>query len=118
MTHTTVPVRPPAHQPRRAPRSVIVSTWAIPVMVVGQFAFLAFIPVAIMLINTFRDARSRALLGWVGALGVVYAVPFLMWVLNPQRAESLSKDIDPVFVGLIVAVSAVVLHRIHTQPKR
>lgn len=108
---------PLVQKTRRAPRSVIISTWAIPIMVVGQFAFLAFIPAAIMLTKTFRDPRSRSLRGWVGALGVVYAVPFLMWVLNPQRAESLSKDIHPVFVGLIVAVSAVVLLRIHTRRK-
>lgn len=125
MTKISVPTRPsemlassPAHPPRRAPRSVIVSTWAIPVMVVGQFAFLAFIPVAVMLRGTFRDARSRTLRGWVSALGIVYAVPFLLWVLNPERAESLSKDIHPAFVGLIVATSAVVLLKIHTQPKR
>ena len=54
---------------------------------------------------------------WVSALGVVYAVSFLLWVFNPQRAESLSKDIHPVFVAVIVAVSAVVLLRIHTQRK-
>ena len=48
----------------------------------------------------------------------MYAVPFLMWVLNPQRAESLSKEIHPVSVGLIVAVSAAVLLRIYTRPKR
>lgn len=113
----TIP-NPPAHLPRRAPRSVVISTWAIPIMVVGQFAFLAFIPAAIMLSGTFRDPRSRDLRGWVSVLGIVYAVPFLMWVLNPGRAESLSKDIDPVFVGLIVAASAAVLLRIYTRPKR
>ncbi len=32
-------------------------------MVVGQFAFLAFILTAIMLINTFRDPRRRDLRG-------------------------------------------------------
>lgn len=125
MNDTTVLTRPPetfpdlpAHLPHRAPRSVILSTWAIPLMVVGQFAFLAFIPAAIMLRSTFHDARSRNLRGWVSALGAVYAVPFLMWVLNPGRAESLSKDIHPVFVGLIVAASAAVLLRIYTRPKR
>ncbi|WP_216329356.1 hypothetical protein [Deinococcus aestuarii] len=45
-------------------------------------------------------------------------MPFLIWVLNPGRAESLSKDIHPAFVGLIVAVSAAVLLRIYTRPKR
>lgn len=98
----------------RTPRSVIVSAWAVPIMVLGQFSFLAVIPVAIMITKTFRDTRIRALRWWVGALGVVYAVPFLLWALNPDRAESLSKDIHPLFVGLIVAASAAVLLRIHT----
>lgn len=125
MNETTVSARPtelvttpPAHPPRWAPRPVIVSTWAIPLMVVGQFAFLAFIPVTVMLNSTFRDARSRDLRGWVSGLGIVYAVPFLMWVLNPGRAESLSKEIHPAFVGLIVAASAAVLFRIYTRSKR
>ena len=108
---------PLAHTPHRAPRSVIISAWAVPLMVVGQFAFLAVIPAAIMVGQTFRDPRRRSLRGWVSALGVVYAVSFLLWVFNPQRAESLSKDIHPVFVAVIVAVSAVVLLRIHTQRK-
>lgn len=101
----------------RTPRLIIVSAWAVPIMVLGQFSFLAVIPVAIMITKTFRDTRSRALRWWVGALGAIYAAPFLLWALNPDRAESLSKDIHPLFVGLIVAASAAVLLRIHT-PRR
>lgn len=101
----------------RTPRSVIVSAWAVPIMVLGQFSFLAVIPVAIMITKTFRDTGSRALRWWVGALGAIYGIPFLLWALNPDRAESVSKDIHPLFVGLIVAASAAVLLRIHTRRK-
>lgn len=115
--HTSSPTAT-INKPRRAPRAVIASAWAIPIMVLGQFAFLAVIPVAIMVTKTFRDTRSRALHWWVGALGAVYAAPFLLWAFNPDRAESLSKDIHPLFVSLILAVSAAVLLKIHTRPKR
>lgn len=104
-----------ASEDGRGSRSVVVSAWAVPIMVLGQFAFLAAIPVAIMVTKTFRDTKSRALRWWVGSLGAVYAVPFLLWTLNPNRAESLSKDIHPVFVGLIVAASAALLLKIHTR---
>jgi len=103
---------------RRAPRSVFIAAWAIPIMVVGQFAMLAIIPVAIVLIGTLRSARIRALRWWVGLLTLVYATPLAIFLLNPDRAQSLSKDISPVFVVLIVAVSAVVLVKLHTNRKR
>ena len=102
----------------RTPRSIIVSAWAVPIMVLGQFSFLAVIPVAIMITKTFRNTKLRALRWWAGTLGAVYAVPFLLWALDPDRAESLSKDIHPIFVGLIMAVSTAVLLRLHTRPKR
>lgn len=102
----------------RTARSVIVSAWAVPIMVLGQFAFLAVIPVAIMVTKTFQGTKSRASRWRVGTLGALYAIPFLLWALNPNRAESLSKDIHPVFVGLIVAISAAVLLKIHTRRKR
>lgn len=103
---------------RRISRPIIVSAWAVPVMVLGQFAFLAVIPVAVMVTQAFRDPASRPLRWWVGTLGAVYAAPLFLWILNPDRAESLSKDIHPMFVGLIVAAAAAVLLKIHTRPKR
>lgn len=105
-------------KPRRAHPVVAISAWAIPVLVVGQFALLAAVPVVLAVVFTLRDARSRALRWWAGALALTYATPLLIWALNPDRGQSLSKDISPIFVGLIVAFSAALLIKIHTRRKR
>lgn len=104
-----MPTAPAPARSRRTPRYVLVSAWAVPIMVLGQFAFLAVIPVALVLSGALRDPRLRELRWPAGLLAVVYATPFGIWLLNPDRAQSLSKDIHPGFVALIVAVSAVVL---------
>lgn len=89
---------------RRAPRSVIVSAWAVPIMVAGQFAMLAIVPVALVLIGTLRDARLKALRRGAIALTAAYAIPLALWAIGPERAQSLSKDMHPVFAAIIVAV--------------
>ena len=116
MTTATTTSETPAKL-RRAPRSVFIAAWAIPIMVVGQFAMLAIIPVAIVLIGTLRSARIRALRWWVGLLTLAYATPLALYAFNPDRAQSLSKDIDAVFVVGIVLASAVVLLKLHTNRK-
>jgi len=103
---------------RRTPIYLYISAWAVPVMVIGQFSMLAVVPVAIAAIATLVDARVRPLRWWAGLLAVVYAAPLTIWLLRPDGAQSLSKDMHPVFVGLIVAVSAVFLVKIHTRRKR
>lgn len=108
----------PVRKPRRAHPAIVISAWSIPVLVLGQFVFLAVIPVVVAMIVTLADARTRALRWWVGLLTTVYAAPFLYWALRPDRAQSLSKDISPVFVGLIMVASAVVLIKIYTRRKR
>ncbi|MGI5170285.1 hypothetical protein ACQEU3_38620 [Spirillospora sp. CA-253888] len=90
---------------RRLPRSVTVSSWAVPIMIVGQFAMLAIVPVAIALIGALRRTRDRAVRRAATILAVVYAVPLAIWVARPDGAPSLSKDMHPVFAGLIVAAS-------------
>ncbi|MFI6308145.1 hypothetical protein ACIBCH_40170 [Amycolatopsis thailandensis] len=89
---------------RRAPRSVIISAWAVPIMVLGQFAMLAVVPVALVLIGTLRDTRLRALRWGAIALTAAYATPLALWAIGPERAQSLSKDMHPVFAAIIVAV--------------
>jgi len=112
-TTTSTPVKL-----RRAPRSVFIAAWAIPIMVVGQFAMLAIVPLAIVVIGTVRSARIRALRWWVGLLALAYATPLALYAFNPDRAQSLSKDIDPIFVAGIVVASAIVLLKLHTNRKR
>ncbi|MEK8171796.1 hypothetical protein NKH77_27790 [Streptomyces sp. M19] len=51
-------------------------------------------------------------------LALVYAIPFAIWQLRPDGAPSLSKDIHPGFVGLIVAASAALLLVVHGVRRR
>lgn len=92
------------HPVRRAPLSVLVSAWAVPIMIVGQFAMLAIVPVALVLISTLRDTRLKALRWGAIALTAAYATPLALWAIGPERAQSLSKDMHPVFAAIIVTV--------------
>ena len=103
---------------RRARLYLVIAAWAVPVMVVAQFAMLAILPVAVIVIGSFVDARARGLRWWAGLLGASYATPLAIWLLRPDGAQSLSKDIHPVFVVLIVLVSAVLLVKIHRSRRR
>lgn len=114
----TTPVETPARRVRRTPLYAHIAAWAVPVMVLGQFAMLAIVPVALLLIASFADARVRALRWYTGLLAVLYATPLIIWIVRPDGAQSLSKDIHPVFVGLIVAASALLLVKIYTRRRR
>ncbi|MDX6260936.1 MAG: hypothetical protein QOH84_2624 [Kribbellaceae bacterium] len=94
----------------RTSKSVLVSACAIPVLVVGQFAMLAIVPVALVVSGTLRKEALRTLRPWAALLAAVYAIPLALWAIGPDRASSLSKDMHPVFVPLIsVAAVAVVV---------
>jgi hypothetical protein len=82
---------------------VHVAAWAVPVMVVGQFAMLAIAPLVYVLVSTGRDARLRPLRWWAAALGVAYATPLALWAIGPDRAPSLSKDMHPALAAVVVA---------------
>lgn len=107
---TTTPAvtsTPPAPaSARRVPRSVVISTWAVPVMVLGQFALLAVVPVGLVVRGVLRTTRLQHLRLPALLLAASWIAPLAVWILRPDRAESLSKDISPVFVALIVAASA------------
>ncbi|MBB5080177.1 hypothetical protein [Nonomuraea endophytica] len=91
---------------RRTPLAVTISAWAVPVMVIGQFAMLAIIPVVIALVGAFRHTRDR-LVRWTAAVvAASWTIPFVIWQVRPDGAPSMSKDIHPGFVALIVAASA------------
>lgn len=110
MTTVLAPARTP-----RAPRYLTISAWAVPIMVLGQFAFLAMIPVALVLYGALRNPHARDLRWPAALLTAAFATPLTIWLLRPDGAQSLSKDIHPVFVGLIVAASAVVLLKLWTH---
>jgi hypothetical protein len=120
-TMSETPATQPAvakRQPRRIPLYLTIAAWAVPVMVLGQFAMLAILPLALVVVAVFADARARGLRWWVGLLALAYATPLAIWLLRPDGAQSLSKDLDPVFVALIVTISAVLLLKIHWSRRR
>ncbi|MBU2666151.1 hypothetical protein KOI35_21870 [Actinoplanes bogorensis] len=92
--------------PLPSARSVAISAWSVPVLVVGQFAMVALIPVLIVLITVLRDARLHALRWWAVALAAVYATALILWAALPDRAPSLSKDLHPATATLIIATAA------------
>lgn len=116
MTTTLEPPR--ARSARRVPLSSTLSSWAVPVMVVGQFALLSGIPVAIALAGALRQVRDRAVRWTAALLAVTYALPLTVWLTRAAPAQSLSKDMHPAFAALMVVASAtliVTLHRARTR---
>ena len=103
---------------RRASRSVIISAWAVPALVLGQFAMMAVVPVALMIRGTLRDPHLRPLRWWAVAVAAAYATPLVMWAVGPDRAQSLSKDMDPVFLAPIVGTSAAFIVAFHVAARR
>ncbi|WP_435603519.1 hypothetical protein [Streptomyces sp. bgisy130] len=95
-----------------------ISSWAVPVMVVGQFALMAVLPVVIVLVGTHRFVRDRAARWAATLLAAAYAVPLVVWLVRPDGAQSLSKDMHPVFAGLTVATSAAVIVALHRARAR
>lgn len=102
----------------RTPLPVLIAAWSVPVLVLGQFALIAGIPIAIVLIGTLRDRRLRALRWWNGALTAVYVVPLVLWALRPNSAPSLSKYMSPIATALFVATGAAVAIAHHVLRRR
>ena len=102
---------------RRYPRNVVISLWSIPVLVIGQFAMLAIVPVLLVVIGSLRDARLQAIRPWSLALAAGYAIPLLSWLIRPDGAPSLSKDMHPVFVVLIAAAAVATLIRMYLRKR-
>ena len=103
---------------RRTPLFIHIAAWSVPVLMLGQFALLAVVPVAAIVIGTLVNARARALRWWAGLLGIVYAVPLGLWILRPDAAQSLSKDIHPALLTTVVVISAAFLIKVYTRRKR
>ena len=118
-TPSPQPVAPASERPRRrTPIHAHIAAWSVPVLVLGLFALVAAVPVAILVIASLADARVRALRWYTGLLGALYATPLVVWLVRPDGAASLSKDIHPVFVGLIVLASAALLAKIYTRRRK
>ncbi|PVE10017.1 hypothetical protein OIE62_03030 [Streptomyces scopuliridis] len=103
----------PTRTGRRVPLSVTVSAWAVPLMVVGQFALIAGVPVVIALVGALRRVPDRAVRRAATLVSVTFAIPLVVWLTRPDGAPSLSKDMHPGFAGLIVAASAALIVTLH-----
>ena len=115
---TTTPSGLTTRSPRRTPVYFHIAAWAVPALVLGDFALLAVVPVSMIAIGSRVDARVRTLRWPAGLLTVAYALPLALWIGNPDRAQSLSKDINPGLAALIVAASAVLLVTLYIRRKR
>jgi hypothetical protein len=87
--------------------STLVAAWAVPVMVAGQFGLLSGIPIAVVLVASLRDGRSKPLRWWSGALALAYATPLTMWLTGPSEAPSLSKYMDSPTTAALAAAGVV-----------
>ncbi|RBM06834.1 hypothetical protein [Streptomyces sp. PT12] len=107
-----------AREERRTPLVVTVPAWIAPLLVLTGFAFIAFVPVLITLVGALTRARDTVVKAAATILALVYAIPFVIWQTRPDGAPSLSKDIHPGFVALIVTAAAFLLLAIHRVQRR
>ncbi|MFF3441817.1 hypothetical protein [Streptosporangium sp. NPDC002721] len=115
MSALPLPQTQESRRSRRAARTVIISAWAVPVLVVGQFAMLAIVPVTLALVATLRHARLRALRRWTAALATAYGLALILWAIGPDRAPSLSKDMHPISAALIIATALATVVAFHAD---
>ena len=105
---------------RSVPLSVTISAWAVPVMVIGQFALVSGVPVLIALVGALRRVPDLAARTAASLVALAFATPLTIWLTRPDGAQSLSKDMHPAFAALIVTASAaflVTLRRVRTQAR-
>ncbi len=94
-----------APHPHRTSTAVLVAAWSIPVMVAGQFAFLAGVPIAVVLAGSLRRRTHRR---WAVAITAVYSAALVAWRAGPDSAPSLSKSLSPAATALFAAAGVVV----------
>lgn len=89
-----------------------IAAWAVPVLVVGDFALLATAPVLVLLIGGFTSRRGRYMRWWVSALAIIYAIPLVQY-LTDRDAQSLSKDLSATWFVLITVAAGAALVRFY-----
>lgn len=99
---------------QRFPRYFQISAWAVPIMVIGQFSMIALAPILVLLIAAFTDARVRPLRPWTFGLAVAYFIPLAIMKLRTDPAPSLSKDMHPVLLVVIVVAGVALLVRTYS----
>ena len=95
-----------------------IAAWSIPALLLGGFAMIALVPVLVLLIAGFTDPRARFLRWWALGVAALYSIPLVILTVRPDPAPSLTKDMHPVFLVLIVAAAAALLVRLYTRARR
>jgi hypothetical protein len=103
---------------RRAPLYLQIAAWSVPVLLLGQFAMIALVPVLIVVIGGFTDPRSRYLRWWGAAVGAAYAIPLAIFTFRDDPAKSLSQDMHPIALAVVVAAAAALLVRLYVGARR
>jgi len=80
----TTPVRRARHPFRRS----VIAGAAVPVLIAGEFAMMAIVPVGIAVLTTVRNPGLRKLRPWAAALGALYTLALAMWAIGPDRAPA------------------------------
>jgi hypothetical protein len=106
----SVKTRPATHPST----SALVAAWAVPLMVIGKFGLLSGVPIAVVLVASLRDRRSKALRWWTGALALAYATPLTLWLTGPSEAPSLSKYMNPAMTAFLAGtgVAVAIAHQV------
>lgn len=102
----------------RTSLSVLIAAWVVPLLVLGGFALISGIPIAVVLIGTLLDPRLRVLRWWSGALVAAYAVPLALWQWGPSDAPSLTQYMSPAVTALLVATGVAVAIAHHVLRRR
>ena len=87
----------------RVPTSAIVAALLVPVLVLGGFALISGVAIAVVLVRTVGWLRW-----WAAGLAAIYAVAVTLWLTGPSDAPSLTKYLSPVATALFAAAGAVV----------
>jgi hypothetical protein len=111
--HMSTAVSPARSTDRRVPLYMHIAAWAAPALIATGFAMIALVPVLVVLIGSCTDPRVRFLRWWTTALAGAYAIPLTILNVRDDPAPSLTKDMHPAFLVLILVVAAAVLVRIY-----
>ncbi|WP_210603845.1 hypothetical protein [Brevibacterium oceani] len=103
----------PKRAARILARTAIISAYAATILVPTGFAKIAIAPIVLVLLATLAGPSVRRLWWAATALFAVYAIPFIQYAADPDREQSLSKDMDPVWWVIIPIVGVVYIVSYH-----
>ncbi|WP_413332631.1 hypothetical protein ACH82I_11190 [Brevibacterium sp. GP-SGM9] len=118
ISNTESPSIRPNRLGRILARTAIISAYIATILVPTGFAKIAIAPVILVLAATLAGPSVRRLWWAAAALFIVYAIPFIQYAGNPNREQSLSKDMDPVWWVIIPLVGIVYIAAYHVGRAR